>query len=445
MMAILAGVVLLLVLVGGVLVVPGLLNKETTTATAIAAISTADLTLTSTAMTLPTDTPTTRLNPTPLSTKINPGDAAATVMAANATETMAARPTNTATLTPNDTQTIAAIVGMTYAAQTAVVASSYTKTPTLTHTPTLTATGTPTPTFAPTLTATGTPTPTFSPTVMPSLTPSNTVTATLPPTAASYPTASTNQAWTPITRTFEDGVVMVLVPKGCFNMGSTKTQAQAAVDQFVKDGNAKSDAQAFVSSEQPMNRVCFDHPFWIDKTDVTQEQFKRLGGTAANSPSFTGDNRPVESITWFESRDFCEKKRGARLLTEAEWEYAARGPDSWIFPWGNSFDAANAVYYENSENQAANVGSKSGGDSWVGASDMAGNLWQWTSTIYDRSKFPYPYMKGDGREIGNNTTSSRVRRGGAFYDGVSVLRSAGRMYDPPGSLSNKVGFRCARP
>ncbi len=238
--------------------------------------------------------------------------------------------------------------------------------------------------------------------------------------AAPYPTASTNKAWTPIVKTFDDGVEMVLIPKGCFMMGSTN-----------------------FSDTQPVTNVCFDQPFWIDKYDVTQGQFKRLGGTAAHSPKFSGDNRPVDSITWAEARSFCEQKRGIRLPTEAEWEYAARGPDAWIYPWGNEFDGAKAVYFENSDKQTANVGSRPLAASWVEALDMAGNVWQWTSTIYDQSQFPYPYKKDDERDnISGNMP--RVLRGGSWNFVSSFLRAANRYGMRPDFVDSNIGFRCAR-
>jgi len=247
-----------------------------------------------------------------------------------------------------------------------------------------------------------------------------TVTPTpIPPTATPYPTASTNEAWMPISNTFNDGVEMVLVPKGCFNMGST---------DFI--------------SAIPVSKLCFEQPFWMDRTDVTQAQFKRLDGTAAQPSNFSGDNRPVERITWFEARDYCAQKRSARLPTEAEWEYAARGPDGWVYPWGNSFDAANAVYAGNTSNHTADVGSKPKGASWIGALDMAGNVWQWTNTIYDQSRFPYPYKKDDGRE--SNENNNRVLRGGSWGSDLTGLRATYRYRVGPDFVNDGVGFRCAR-
>jgi formylglycine-generating enzyme required for sulfatase activity len=230
--------------------------------------------------------------------------------------------------------------------------------------------------------------------------------------AAAYDYRSGNAAWTPIVQDF-DGVPMMLVPPGCFMMGSN-------------DGD---------DDEQPAHEQCFDAPFWMDQTEVTQADFARLGGRKANANGFDGDQRPVERITWFEARDFCVL-RGMRLPTEREWEYAARGPDALVYPWGNTWTESNAVWSRNSNSQTANVGSRPAGASWTGALDMAGNVWEWTSSLYG----DYPYVAA--REDENNSSNARVVRGGSFDNSMNDLRAANR-YDVIGG-DNSIGFRCAR-
>jgi len=225
-----------------------------------------------------------------------------------------------------------------------------------------------------------------------------------------------NFAWTPRSQEF-DGVTMMQVPAGCFDMGSS-------------DGG---------SDEQPVHRQCFGVPFWIDQTEVTQSQFAGFGGVKAVDNSFSGDQRPVERITWFEARDFCSL-RGARLPTEAEWEYAARGPDNWVYPWGDDLISENAVYSGNSNNRTADVSSRPAGASWVGAQDMSGNVWEWVSSLYQ----PYPYVADDGREDLINRTDSRVQRGGSFFFASNNLRAAFRNVWTPGFKYFNIGFRCAR-
>ncbi|MGB7339152.1 MAG: formylglycine-generating enzyme family protein, partial [Phototrophicaceae bacterium] len=221
------------------------------------------------------------------------------------------------------------------------------------------------------------------------------------------------------TREFS-GVEMVLVPTGCFVMGNDS----AALNGGDEDGGEQ----------------CFDEPFWIDKTEVTQVDFERLGGEQADPPDFDGANRPVEQITWFEARDFCAL-RGGRLPTEAEWEYVARGPDELLFPWGNDWDANNAVWNRSSSQGTVDVGSIIAGASWVGALDMSGNVWEWTRSVYE----DYPYVASDGREadLGEETDVLYTLRGGSWYTSNNEnLRSATRYGNYPFNRLSNVGFRC---
>jgi formylglycine-generating enzyme required for sulfatase activity len=235
-------------------------------------------------------------------------------------------------------------------------------------------------------------------------------------------------AWTPVPQHF-DSLEMVQVPPGCFLMGGT-----GAGDQL------------------PLHEQCFDKPFWIDRYEVTNEQFdEQFDGVAANPADWPNRQQPRTSVTWSEARDFCEL-RGARLPTEAEWEYAARGPNSLVYPWGNTFVGDNVVGNpdpNNRPNEPADVGSKPGGVSWVGAYDMSGNVMEWTSTIYDNlgrtSEFPYPYRAEDGREDLERMDVYRVMRGGSFSDYFFSGRAAIRYFNAnPNDGDYWIGFRCAR-
>jgi formylglycine-generating enzyme required for sulfatase activity len=230
------------------------------------------------------------------------------------------------------------------------------------------------------------------------------------PTLTPVPRVTRNQDWTPVTQTI-NGYEMVKVPAGCFMMGS-------------EDGRR---------DERPTGQICFNAPFWIDRNAVTNTQY-------GSSGSYSGPNRPRENLTWFEARDFCVK-RGARLPTEAEWEYAARGPDNLIYPWGNDLIADNLAYDRNMVNNAetADVGSHPKGASWVGANDMTGLLWEWVSSIYQ----PYPYSATDGRENDADQTSQRVYRSGWLSYNDHGVSATIRFHKKPEERDWHIGFRCA--
>jgi formylglycine-generating enzyme required for sulfatase activity len=216
-----------------------------------------------------------------------------------------------------------------------------------------------------------------------------------------------------------DGVLMVLVPAGCFTIGST------GGDDDERNGN----------------KICFDTPYWIDQTEVTQQVFSSKRGTAEQSSAFRGDNNPVERITWFEAQDFCAK-RIVRLPTEAEWEYAARGPDGLTYPWGDTFEENRAIYADNADQKTAPVGTFPDGASWVGALDMAGNVFEWTSGLYR----PYPYREVLSLNGDSDAATLRVVRGGSWLDRFSGgLRASNRLRMLPNLSSNDLGFRCVRP
>jgi len=280
------------------------------------------------------------------------------------------------------------------------------------HTPTRPVKKTPIPTRTPTESPTSGPTPTPAPTA--TFAPVNVDPAAL---ARARAGVSTNGEWTPHVEEI-DGVEMVLVPAGCFMMG---------------DADGESD-------EKPVHEICFDNPFLIDRYQVTNAQFASFDGQAHQDSRWPDDNRPRERITWFEARTFCNV-RGGRLPTEAEWEYAAAGPESLKFSWGNDFVAENAVHEGNSDTQTAPVGSKPGGVSWVGALDVIGNVWEWTNSI----DMAYPYDPADGRESGTATGVERVARGGSWNQDYAIaLRTANRFTTEPNQTFLDFGVRCAR-
>lgn len=258
----------------------------------------------------------------------------------------------------------------------------------------------------------------------PTLTPTDPPTPTSTPEPTSIPLGYpgnpviNNDQWAPVVDKF-NGIEMALVPAGCFMMGSDSDEA--AYD------------------EQPVHEVCFAEPFWIDVYEVTNSQFEAFGGEVGRNSNWTEGDRPRDRITWIESEAFCNL-RGARLPTEAEWEYAARGPDSLVYPWGDDFVADNVVYNGNSGLRTWDVGSKTGGVSWVGAYDLSGNVWEWVNSLY----MALPYDPDDGREVDSNIDSSNLRmvRGGSWINDASGVRAAFRGAHLPSNENVNFGFRC---
>jgi formylglycine-generating enzyme required for sulfatase activity len=156
-------------------------------------------------------------------------------------------------------------------------------------------------------------------------------------------------------------------------------------------------------------------------------------------PSWNGASHPAVNISWLEARAFCAFV-GGRLPTEAEWEYAARGghPER-IYPWDGAFshDKANGRGGADQWDNAAPVGSFPPNG---GLYDMAGNVWEWTSTIYR----DYLYDAGDGRE-NPRSREIRVVRGGSWTDYPKFLRVSIRfVVYSPGFRDGLIGVRCAR-
>jgi formylglycine-generating enzyme required for sulfatase activity/tRNA A-37 threonylcarbamoyl transferase component Bud32 len=245
---------------------------------------------------------------------------------------------------------------------------------------------------------------------------------------------STDDTWTRPT----DGMVMVYAPAGEFEMGST-------------DGD---------SDEQPVHAVALD-AFWIDRTEVTNAQFAAFLNERGNQseggatwlelkeescliewvggefqPESGYADHPVVEVSWYGAAAYC-KWAGARLPTEAEWEYAARGPDGHVYPWGDGAPTCELAQFRDCSGRMVAVGSLPEGASWCDALDMAGNVWEWVADWYG----DYP----SGRQVNPVGPSSgyyRVLRGGSWSNSRGSVRTASRFHYTPDNRSRFVGFRC---
>jgi formylglycine-generating enzyme required for sulfatase activity len=276
------------------------------------------------------------------------------------------------------------------------------------------------------------------------LTPRATATAkpTVTPTATE-PATSTPEPITAIRAA--DGMIMVYVPAGTFAMGSTHGD----------------------SDETPVHNVTLD-AFWLDQTEVTTEQYaaflnsegnqtedgdiwvttdgdfavvERSGGTYRPRSGYW--NRPVTDVGWYGARAYCVWV-GGRLPTEAEWEYAAGGPESRIYPWGNAqrrgyANCGESICADGLE-ETAPVGSFPKGASWVGALDMAGNVWEWVADWYQSDYYSISVSTNPSGPLSGGT---RVSRGGSWGDDWHALRATERLNPKPTVRSQFHGFRCA--
>lgn len=274
---------------------------------------------------------------------------------------------------------------------------------------------------------------------------------TISPFALAEAGVTSNDKWTPYIQEF-DGIRMALVPAGCFTMGSTEEEIQFTLQYCLSlFGESRCKYDYFVR-ENPPHKVCFEEPYWIDVIEVTNAQY--------GSPETVEElDHPRNNVNWFEATAHCAT-RGERLPTEAEWEYAARGPDGLYFPWGNrpeeagfNFCDANCdldwaqIAVDDGHQYTAHVGAYRDNASWVGIVDLIGNVKEWVSSLYKE----YPYDAKDGREVDGDidSTSPRVLRGGGWDNFLAASRAPFRIGINPSQISQwdgkgATGFRCAR-
>lgn len=242
----------------------------------------------------------------------------------------------------------------------------------------------------------------------------------------------------------KDGSSMVAVSEGSFLMGSQDPD---------------------YPEEQPCREV-FVNSFWIGLSPVSNAQWRvfvastgyeseaekagwayshlgpnclRVQGACWSAPSGPGstapDRLPVVSISWNDAKAYC-RWAGGRLPSEEEWEYAARGPDSYLYPWGNRWDPSGC---RNSTQEKVSgplaVASNPRSASPWGCLDMAGNVWQWTESSF----LAYP---GNLRPDPRYGSEKRVLRGGSWNDeDPAEFRCAFRNSCGASGRIDTLGFR----
>ncbi len=244
---------------------------------------------------------------------------------------------------------------------------------------------------------------------------------------------------------------MIFVEKGSFIMGDT-----------WGDGDSK---------EKPIHKVTFTYDFYINKYQTTFDEYDAFcDATGKSKPDDEGwgrGSKPVINVSWWDAIDYCnwlsEKEKlpkaydnngnlldkngrvttdiakvvGYRLLTEAEWEYAARGGNkSKWYKYAGSNNVNDVVWYFADETQE--VGKKAPNE--LGIYDMSGNVWELCSDGYDI----WYYGKSPTTNPYNNSGSSRVYRGGHWSIGMEDVRVAFRGKLSPTDTYKRLGFRICR-
>lgn len=270
-----------------------------------------------------------------------------------------------------------------------------------------------------------------------------------PPTTLATPGPDDPAAGT--VRVDAAGVEQVWVPVGLFRMGTDDPS----------DLDPPAWARTELTSEQPGHDVQLTRGFWIDRYEVTNASFaefvaaggyedsgywsedglKWLGKQAVQLPASCAANssaHPRACITWYEAEAYAAW-RGGRLPTEAEWEFAARGPESQLYPWGDVWDPSLANIVDS--DGAVAVGSYPGGASWVGAEDMSGNVMEW---VADWWSFDYYRDEVGVDPAGPDKGIKKVEKGGWWGAIPYVGRAAYRHFeDPPSYQDHHIGVRIA--
>lgn len=181
---------------------------------------------------------------------------------------------------------------------------------------------------------------------------------------------------------------------------------------------------------------------WMNIYYTTVQVFEAPAlSSAAAYPEAQGD-WPVTNVTWSDAAAYCSW-RGGRLPTEAEWEYAARGREGFLYPWGNEPNAVLANINDHFSGLTP-VGNFPNALSPFGLTDMAGNAWEWVVDWYAPD---YYAQSPQTNPLGPNLGTMRVVRGGSFriFDitGLDEARATHRRPLEPTAALDDVGFRCA--
>jgi len=264
-----------------------------------------------------------------------------------------------------------------------------------------------------------------------------------------------------------DGAPIVWIAAGSFMMGTSSEEIRYRIVRLHAVGG--------IADQQPVHEVSLTG-FWAQKLEVTNGQYARFLNERGSNEDDEGhillditdencqiternggyeikegrENHPVVEVTWYGARAYAQHY-GMALPTEAQWEYAARGPDGPRYPWGDQWETGNLCWRGNVDQGpplcAATfpAGSFPAGASWCGALDMAGNALEWCADWYDPAYYkeaPAENPMGPITPPVPYDQATRVCRGGSYFQYADDCRCASRSYFPPDQCHDYHGFRC---
>ena len=233
----------------------------------------------------------------------------------------------------------------------------------------------------------------------------------------SEPVEGTTMLWV-------DGSTLVFISEGEFGMGEA-------------DG-----------ADNPLHTVQLS-PYWIQQSEVTNRQYGLCVSSGQCSPPSdarraiavsepTQADVPVTGMTWQQSSEYCIWIQGS-LPTEAQWEKAARGPESRVYPWGDAAPSCDLLNFENCIGYPTEVRQYADGQSYYKLFDMAGNVFEWVSDWYDSAYYPTSPVSDP---TGPTTGITRGFRSSSYYSFSADIKLARRLYMEPEKFREDLGFRC---
>lgn len=243
----------------------------------------------------------------------------------------------------------------------------------------------------------------------------------------------------------------ILIPGGIFTMGFFDEDFLFVNLPSLRDGKYEVNLSPFRISKYPVTNGQYSkfikNGGYLNQAYWTEEGWRWRVSENATQPAYWDDNRwnlpslPVIGISWYEALAYCNwlstnTGKKYRLPTEAEWEKASRGTDQRFWPWGNNFDQPCANILESEIGETSIVGLFPENVSPYGLLDCAGNVWEWTSSLYR----DYPYSVDDGRES-ISASGPRCHRGGSWLNAKEYAHCANRDRYYPADRHYDLGFR----